>query len=402
MSHYTPDAANNRAIKLLTFFMFLIFAMTTDAVGVIIPEVIKRYDLTLTQAATFHYGTMIAIAVSGICLGFLADRLGRKPSILIGLALFALACFLFMVGNSFAYFLSLLLVTGVAIGIFKTAALALVGDISSSNREHTSTMNLVEGFFGVGAIIGPTLVTYLLSRGVDWTYVYLVAGICAVLLIVLASRTRYPEHIKPQEPVRWTAAFGMMRDPFALFFSGGIALYVVVEAAIYVWMPTLLLDYDGHWTSVATYALSIFFIFRAAGRFLGAWILLHLDWKLAMVLFTGGIFVCYLLSVWLGVDVALWLLPLSGLFMSIVYPTLNSKGISCFPVSEHGAVAGLILFFTAVAAALGPLLMGLLGDAFGHVRFGFLFCLLCAALLWFGAVYNWLKDPARQRLNADY
>ena len=30
--------------------------------------------------------------------------------------------------------------------------------------------------------------------------------------------------------------------------------------------------------------------------------------------------------------------------MSIMYPTLNSKGISCFPKSQHGAAAGVILF----------------------------------------------------------
>ena len=45
--------------------------------------------------------------------------------------------------------------SGVAIGIFKTGALALIGDISRSTKEHTSIMNTVEGFFGVGSIIGP-------------------------------------------------------------------------------------------------------------------------------------------------------------------------------------------------------------------------------------------------------
>ncbi|MFZ9183612.1 MAG: enoyl-CoA hydratase-related protein, partial [Hylemonella sp.] len=48
------------------------------------------------------------------------------------------------------------------IGIFKSGALALIGDISSSTRQHASNMNLVEGFFGVGAIVGPAIVTMLL------------------------------------------------------------------------------------------------------------------------------------------------------------------------------------------------------------------------------------------------
>ena len=44
-----------------------------------------------------------------------------------------------------------------------------------------------------------------------------------------------------------------------------------------------------------------------------------------------------------GIDAAVFLLPHSGLFVSVMYPTMNSKGISCFPKSQHGAVAGVIL-----------------------------------------------------------
>ena len=36
-----------------------------------------------------------------------------------------------------------------------------------------------------------------------------------------------------------------MKDPLALGFSTLVALYVAVEVAIYVWMPTYLRDYHG-------------------------------------------------------------------------------------------------------------------------------------------------------------
>jgi FHS family L-fucose permease-like MFS transporter len=51
--------------------------------------------------------------------------------------------------------------SGIAVGIFKTAALALIGDISTSTKQHTGTMNGAEALFGVGAIIGPLLVAWL-------------------------------------------------------------------------------------------------------------------------------------------------------------------------------------------------------------------------------------------------
>jgi len=79
------------AVKALTFVMFMMFAMTTDSVGIIIPEIVKAFRLSLTAAGTFQYATMGGIAVAGFLLGHLADTFGRKPTIVVGLTLFALS-----------------------------------------------------------------------------------------------------------------------------------------------------------------------------------------------------------------------------------------------------------------------------------------------------------------------
>lgn len=399
----TPVAASHNltTIKLLTFLMFTMFAMTTDSVGVIIPEIIKEFKLSMTAAGAFHYAPMIAIALAGIFLGFLADRLGRKLTIIIGLVLFALNSFLFAAGNAFPLFVTLLSVSGAAIGIFKTGALALIGDISTSTREHTSTMNLIEGFFGVGAILGPALVTKLLAEGVSWKYLYVIAGGICLLLIATALIVRYPQTRKTtEEPVDLGRTMQMMSNKWALAFSMGAFLYVATECAIYVWMPTLLKDYTGPAQWIAAYAITIFFALRAAGRFLGAWLLNRFSWTTALMIFTAGILACFAGSMIGGTSAAVFLLPLSGLFMSFIYPTINSKGISCFPKTQHGAVAGVILFFTCGAAALGPLAMGWVSDMFGHARYGFILATGFSALLFAGSLYNWLRDPSRDVLRA--
>jgi fucose permease len=93
-----------------------------------------------------------------------------------------------------------------------------------------------------------------------------------------------------------------------------------------------------------------------------------------------------------------YLLPASGLFMSVMYPTLNSKGISCFAKSEHGAAAGIILCFTAIAAAAGPLAMGAVSDAFGGVQYGFWLATGFSFLLFAGLLLNLIFNPAKGRL----
>jgi fucose permease len=387
------------AIKALTFVMFMMFAMTTDSVGLIIPEIIKTFRLSMTAAGGFQYATMAGIALAGFFLGHLADTFGRKPTIVVGLTLFAISSYLFAAGNSFVYFSVLLGVSGIGIGVFKTGALALIGDLSKSTREHTSLMNTVEGFFGVGSIIGPAILARLLATGASWKGLYILAGTICVVLILIALGARYPDTMKyAQESLDLKHTVAVMSNRYALAFSLGAFLYVAAEAAVYVWMPTLLAGYRGPAAGLVAYSISIFFVLRAAGRFVGSWMLDRFYWTSVLALFSGVIVICFVGAVIGGSGAAVYLLPVSGLFMSVIYPSINSKGISCFPKSEHGAVAGVILFFTCVSAVLVPLAMGAVSDAMGHPKYGFILVTGFTTLLFTGLLLNWIFDPTRDVL----
>ena len=389
---------NLRLIRWLTCLMFFTFAMTTDAVGSVIPEVIKEFRLSMKAAGAFHYATMAGIAGGALLLGFLADRLGRKRTIILGLMLYGLSSLVFAVSNTFTSFVVLLAVAGLGISVFKTGALALIGDISDSTTSHTRFMNTVEGFFAVGAIAGPTIVATLIAAGVSWKWLYIIAALICIALVITASQVRYPQVKASTERASLRQMLPVMKDPFALGFSALVALYVAVEVAIYVWMPTYLQSYQGSFEWLPVYALTLFFVLRAAGRFVGAWLLGRLSWTATLGVLSLAISLCFLGALVWGVEAGAWLLPLSGLFMSVMYPTLNSKGISCFPKAQHGAAAGVLLFFTAAAAALGPLAMAAVSDAYQSTRAGFVLATVFACLLFVGLATNWLLDPSRQRL----
>jgi fucose permease len=342
---------------------------------------------------------MGGIAVAALLLGQLADRLGRQRTIVIGLTLFAIACFLFAAGGTFLFFTILMGLSGIAIGIFKTGALALIGDLSSSNRQHTSIMNMLEGFFGIGAIVGPALLASLLASGLSWTWLYVLAGALCVVLLVVASLVRYPVAAGPAASGGgFDGTARAMKNPYVLAFSAGAFLYVGVEAAVYVWMPTLLSGYTGSAAWLATYSVSVFFLLRAGGRFLGAWMLTRFRWQPVLALFSGCILLCFMAATAGGIGWAVYLLPLSGLFMSVMYPTINSKGISCLPKSDHGAGAGVILFFTCVSAVIAPLAIGAVSDAFGQITYGFWLATIFAGLLFVGMLLNWVANPTRDVL----
>ena len=387
--------SNTFLIKTLTCMMFFMFAMTTDAVGSIIPLLIKEFSLSLSAAGAFHYVPMVAIAVGGLCLGFITDQQGHKRTILLGLLLYGIGSLLFVFGESFSFFVVLLALSGIGVSVFKVGALALVGDVTASPREHMTFMNFVEGFFAIGSIVGPAVVAILLTQGVSWKYLYVAAAVICAVLMLGAMRVRYPASARPPEAAAtFSQTLVMLKHPRALGFSTLIMLYVAVEVAIYVWMPTWLQDYHGPNPWLATYALTAFFVLRAAGRFIGVWLLGKLRWDSVLVVMALAILACFAGSLAGGTAAALWLLPLSGLFMSVMYPTLNSKGISSFHPSEHGSIAGVILFFTAFSAAAGPLAMAAISDIFGNISYGFMLATGFALLLFLGLLWNRMMMPA--------
>ena len=392
---------NMGLVLFLTYLMFLMFAMTTDAVGVIIPKIIEEFKLSMAQAGAFHYSTMSGIALSGLFLGSLADKLGRKWSIVVGLIAYAVACLAFAIVNHFAFFLILLFISGAAIGVFKTAAIALIGDLTNSSQQHTKIMNMVEGFFAIGAIIGPWLVTQLLLNGASWKWLYMFAAFICVILVLAASRVAYPKSIKADsaEKINFTDVIPLLKDKHLVSFSALIMLYVGAENAIFVWMPSFLKTYKGDLQFFAIYALPIFFVLRAAGRFLGSWLMSHLKWTVVLSLCSALIALCFIGAVIGGQGVAVLLLPLSGLFMSVIYPTLNSKGISGFQKSQHGTIGGIILFFTCLSAVIAPLLMGIVSDHFGDAKFGFYVATVFAIILFVALLLNHLFNASDNRLS---
>ena len=178
-------------IKALTCMMFFTFAMTTDAVGSIIPTLLEEFELSLRAASAFHYVPMIAIAVGALAWG--SSPTGRqegddrpRPRDL------RVSSLLFAFGSGFGYFVVLLGAAGIGVSVFKIGALALIGDVSRSTREHTTFMNTVEGFFAVGAIVGPAIVATLLAAGLSWKYLYVIAAVDLRAPRRAAAKARYP------------------------------------------------------------------------------------------------------------------------------------------------------------------------------------------------------------------
>jgi MFS transporter, FHS family, L-fucose permease len=56
------------------------------------------------------------------------------------------------------------------------------------------------------------------------------------------------------------------------------------------------------------------------------------------------------------------------------------------------------MFQNSSSAAIGPLAMGAVSDAFGNIKYGFVLATIFAGLLFLGAFMNFVFNPTKERL----
>src|SRR5512140_229881 len=108
------------------FLSYFTFGMITNVLGVIIPEVIKQYQLSMFAAGFLAFCFFLAYGVCSIPTGLAMDRFGAKPLVLLGVVLMGIGCFTVAVAHSYPVVLAMIFCVGVGVTVMQTAGNPLV------------------------------------------------------------------------------------------------------------------------------------------------------------------------------------------------------------------------------------------------------------------------------------
>lgn len=153
----------------------------------------KAYALTDTQLGTLGTVGLAGTLVGGLCLGYLGDRIGRRPSIIVAVIGFGV----FMIGLIFSQDFGQLIVLRFLAGFFLGGTLpltwALTTEFAPARMRSTSVVIIMVGYSLGSACGGP--VSNLLIPDYGWQAVFIAGGI-ASLLVVIPVALVLPESVK--------------------------------------------------------------------------------------------------------------------------------------------------------------------------------------------------------------
>lgn len=185
--------------------MAALMALNALAVDIMLPALpamaaaFGAVDTTAAQPVITAY--LLGFGLGQFGVGVLADRYGRRPVLMAGLVVYAIAAIAIALAGDLSTVLALRFLQGLGSAAPRAVTIAIVRDCYGG-RQMAKTMSLVMMVFMAAPILAPALGQGMLLVS-DWHAIFAVLAVYAVLMLGLI-RARLPETLRPEDvrPIR--------------------------------------------------------------------------------------------------------------------------------------------------------------------------------------------------------
>lgn len=365
----TVAANKNNYIARMVPVMLCFFAMGfVDLVGTASNYVQKDLGLTDSQANLFPSLVFFWFLIFSVPTGMLMNRIGRKNTVLISLIVTAVSLFIPAFGDSYAVMLISFSLLGIGNAIMQTSLNPLVSNLISGDKL-ASTLTFGQFVKAIASFLAPIIAawgatTMMPTFGLGWRALFVIYAVISFLSISLLAATPIDEE-KPDKATGIVECLRLLGKPFIFLCFLGIMCHVGIDVGTNTTAPKIIMERLGLPLEEAGFATSVYFIFRTAGCFLGAFILRTVSPKLffavSVAMMLAGmviLFVCNTLApLYVGIG-------LIGFGNSNIFSVVFSQALMYTP-NERNEVSGLMIM-GLFGGTVFPLAMGYAADALGQ------------------------------------
>ncbi len=350
--------------------MLCFFAMGfVDLVGTASNYVQKDLGLTDSQANLFPSLVFFWFLIFSVPTGMLMNKIGRKNTVLISLIVTAVSLIIPLTGDSYNVMLIAFSLLGIGNAIMQTSLNPLVTNLISGDKL-ASTLTFGQFVKAIASFLAPILAawgatTYLPTFGLGWRALFAVYAVVSFLSIALLAATPIREE-RPDKASGFAECLRLLSRPFILLCFLGIVCHVGIDVGTNTTAPKIIMERLGLPLEEAGFATGIYFIFRTAGSFIGAFLLRTMSEKLffaisvaMMLVAMCMLFVCNTLT---PIYIAIALI---GFGNSNIFPIVFSRALVYAP-TERNEVSGLMIM-GLFGGTVFPLAMGFAADAIGQI-----------------------------------
>lgn len=378
MSHKNQSTGIMTLIPIMCSFFVMGFV---DLVGIASNYV--KEDLGLSDATANIFPSLVFFwfLIFSVPTGILMNKIGRKKTVLLSLAITALALLLPLFSVSFEMMLAAFSLLGIGNALMQTSVNPLLGSVMRGGNL-SSVLTFGQFVKAIASFLAPLIAAWGATHnafGMGWRVLFPIYMVIAVLAVLALGATPIEEE-KPDAASGFRACFALLGRPFVVLCFLGIMCHVGLDVGTNTTAPKILQEYLGMTLQEAGFATSLYFIFRTAGCFLGAFILAKVAdghfFKLSVVMMLAGLagFLFFRSQTALYVCIAL-----IGFGNSNIFPITLAQALKRCP-GKQNEVSGLMIM-GLFGGTVFPLAMGVASDAVAGQAGAVVVMLVAAAYL---------------------
>lgn len=351
--------------------MLCFFAMGfVDLIGTASNYVKDQHSLTESQAGYLPLLVFFWFLIISVPTGLLMNKIGRKNTVLLSLLVTTLALVIPICGDSLALFMIGFSLLGIGNAIMQTSLNPLVTNLISDDKL-ASTLTFGQFVKAIASFLAPIVMTWgymevFPTFGLGWRGLFALYAIISFLSIAVLGGTPIKEE-KPDKASGIWESVKLLGYPFVFLCFMGIFCHVGIDVGVNTYAPKIIMQRLSVPLEEATFATSLYFIFRTGGTFLGSFCLRMMSQKLfflisvcMMIASMAILFTCHSLGA-LYVGIALVGFGNSNIFAVVFSQALNNRP------KERNEVSGLMIM-GLFGGAIFPVIMSYCNDFLGGVE----------------------------------
>ena len=367
----TQTVATNKKsyIARMVPVMLCFFAMGfVDLVGTASNYVQKDLGLTDSQANLFPSLVFFWFLIFSVPTGMLMNKIGRKKTVLLSLGVTFVSLLIPLTGDSYYTMLIAFSLLGIGNAIMQTSLNPLVTNLISGDKL-ASTLTFGQFVKAIASFLAPIIAAAgaaatIPTFGLSWRVLFLIFALVSILSVAALAATPIHEE-KPDKASGVGECLKLLGKPFILLCFLGIMCHVGIDVGTNTTAPKIIMERLGVSLEEASFATGLYFIFRTAGCFLGAFILRVMS---ARKFFAVSVLMMLAAMILLFTGHTLGVIytgiALIGFGNSNIFSIVFSQALLDSP-NEKNEVSGLMIM-GLFGGTIFPLAMGFAADAIGQ------------------------------------
>lgn len=357
-------------MNIILFLLFFAYGIFNISLGTNLEAFMSEFGLSVAEGGIFNIVFNVGGLIGMVFSIFLLPRFNKLMLIAVTFLIYSLVSFLSGFTVLLPLFLVMLIAAGMLSRLYDTGLNAVMPVINPQNTGFY--VNFLHASYAVGSLAGPIIITAMLGY-ISWHGFYVIFGVfCFVLTFFLfVVKRRYTNNISGDER-KASDMSAVENTPYKQLFTKKIILLIILtvlycghQYGISNWYRTYLINHLGSGESIASIALSLFWVGILISRIVCG--VLSRKLKPDILIKAGSILAAVFLAIAVFSQhetVTIVCVLLCSLFNGAMNPLAMSSAYDTFPKAT-GRVSVLINMSIVLGAVFLPTVMGFASESLG-------------------------------------